>query len=125
MIIKIENEFEIKQAKEMVSLLGTKVIDELKIGDFILNENTITRLVDNKEKMKPSDVVKEIQMMTDLISKDALASDRAFKAKDFSLCLPKEESQLAKDYIEVFTNKYDVWYAEVIDIIWLRKQKEG
>ena len=118
MKILIKDEFELEQAQVMVKLLETAVIDELKIGEFLLVDNRLTIIVPDEIIETPSELVKEIKEMVSLINKEKAASDKAFNARNWDFCLSKEETAKALAYQDVFNDKFSVWYADVIDTMW-------
>ncbi len=123
MILKIENKDELKKAKELVKLLDTEVIDKLEIGEFILNNNTITKLEKGNEIFAPSELLKEVLDMSDLILRDITANNKVIKEKDFSLALPEKEADLVLAYKDIFNCKFSVWYPEVLDRIYWKNQR--
>ena len=124
MLIKIENNFELVKAQEMVDLLGTKVVDKLDLGEFVLFENTLTKFVPNLEIATPSELVLEIRKMAKLIQEDNDATKNAIENKDWDLCLPKELSDKAQVYGRIFSDKYSVFNPDVLNTIWLETLKE-
>jgi len=124
MLIKIENNFELVKAQEMVDLLGTKDVDKLDLGEFVLFENTLTKFVPNLEIATPSELVLEIRKMAKLIQEDNDATKNAIENKDWDLCLPKELSDKAQVYGRIFSDKYSVFNPDVLNTIWLETLKE-
>ena len=123
MIIKINNKFELEKAKEMVKLLNTEIKHELELGDFMLEDNILTKLVPEHEVKKPSEIVKEIKMMAKLIDKGTKADKEVLAKKDWNLGLSKKDNELVVKYKDIFEDTYSVWYADVIDGIFLRNNK--
>jgi hypothetical protein len=122
MIINITNKKELENAQEMVDLLGTKLMDKLEIAEFILDdENTLRLVKQDNNTMTPSEVLKEIKDMAELITKNDKADRKMREEKNFDFCLPQEESDLAHSYRSVFTDKYNVFYAEILDTMYRKK----
>ncbi len=123
MYIEIKTNEELNDFKIIVEILDYEIIDELSLGYFYFKEGKVFKIENTIDRnyFIPSSVLEKIVNMANLILKDRAAFNEAKELNDFSLCLSKEETNKAEEYLLIFENDFHVWSSMVIDRLYHKK----